>query len=185
MTLPSGIPTLLLEASQGLDTLGIVVKFGRKHLKDNDSPPVVIWYPTRDQITSAQALSTDTYRSIRTRNAGFNAFIWGKSYDQSVAIAKAVIRLVWTYNLASADFGDIEWNVKADDAWTVDGHGCLLPVTFRQPITSQAEAIPSTETALESNPTPEDVVTTVAATPGDHEATLDVHLAKYTKPTPP
>jgi len=185
VTIPTGLPTLLVEASTDLDTLGIVIKFGRKHLKDNDAPPLVIWYPTKDPITDARQLSTDTYQSVRTLNSSFTAFVWGKSYDQSRAIVKAIVRCVHKYNLASCDFGTVEWNVKADESWTVDGHGCLLPVVFKCPITSQAEPIPSTETALETNPTGEEIVTIVTTTPADHEATIEPGTVTFDRPTTP
>jgi hypothetical protein len=185
MTLPTGIPKVLLEPCQGLDALNIEVKFGRKHLKDNSAPPRVVFYPTKDPIGDAVPLSTATYRSIRTLSKSFNAFIWGRSYDQADAIARAIVRLVHQYNLASCDFGTLEWNVKADESVTVDGHGCLLPIVIRTPITSNVVPIPAAEGDQQADPTGETTVEIVATNPQANEAVIEPGTVTFSKPTPP
>jgi len=114
---------------------GVKSLIGPEHLKAHDSPPRVIWVPSRDRYGPPESTGANP-RQLRTRLAGCEVHVWGRDYEATeelLNLLQAAIHYV-AYGCYQLDQGEAGWLALEGPLQNL-GRAYVFHVVFKIPVT--------------------------------------------------
>lgn len=123
-----------------------IFKLGLEHALAHGSPPRIVWAPARRGETIGPAVKLGANpRSLRTRNAVFEAHIWGEDLDATETMLNDVVAAVHAVIYGNYQASGVEWFGK-DGALVVHGWVAVVSFTVEIPITAPAKTTATIQT---------------------------------------
>lgn len=148
---------------------GVTYAFGGRGLAVNNAPPRIVWVPSSDEIAPPSHRVEPPHRSVRTRQGGIEAHVWGISYDQTEAMVHNLISAVATKFSATAGIGTVRWGEAVNEQDAFLGWLAIVPIYFSIPVLDAQITLPTTLDGQATQPEGDAEVTIVAGTPAENE----------------
>ncbi|MHA1572460.1 MAG: hypothetical protein ACTSX8_00545 [Alphaproteobacteria bacterium] len=114
---------------------------GRLPLKENNSPPRVVWIPVDGEIQATDNIGgrvngTDKRRQVRTRLQNFEVNVWGTDVANTEDIMDAIVAVGWRHDVGSISFGSFSWFTQqpATADYAELGQKVVMEVSIKIPI---------------------------------------------------
>jgi len=167
------IATVIAEINAALLVAMPTLQFGigGRYLHLHNAPPRIVWVPIGGSWAPPVQLGK-TYRSIRTRQPGFDVHCWGVSYDQAESLLHNLV--LACYKSASTSFAvsGERWLQPGTVEWLTQGEVVVLPVTFKIPVLDQYVDIPTATADVATPPDASTTITVVEDDPAEGEMTI-------------
>lgn len=131
---------------------GITYAVGRRAVKENATPPRVVWVPTNGVIAPAlevggarvvggQAGTRD--RQVRTREQHFEVHCWGADVAQTENLVDAVVAAAWDLERGHQAAGSFVWETQTQDGadYAVLGEKVTLEMVAKVPVRTAASQL--------------------------------------------
>ncbi len=154
-----------------VDVDDLTYEIGRLKLKENQSPPRIVWIPIggsinptddiggRFAVTDSSTIprTVDTskrFRQLRTDAQDFEVHIWHKNIACVRALMHRVVAATWRVLQGSVDFGDYTMSTQDSDAdYARFGQKVELELTMRIPIleTDESRVLDTTDVTTQTH----------------------------------
>jgi hypothetical protein len=110
---------------------GVTFHTGAKYLAAQDSPPRIVWVPTRDAFGPATKGGTNP-RPLRTRSAGVEAHVWGSDLEATETLVHQVVAALHRAAHGSYEVRQASWE---QPEWLDRGELCVVALAVAIPVT--------------------------------------------------
>lgn len=175
------IATVVAEINAALLVAMPTVTFGigARYLHLHNAPPRIVWVPTNGGWSPAAKIEPE-YKSIRTREPGFDVHCWGVSYDQCEALLHNLTLACYKSAGTAMDVGAERWLMPGTEEWLTQGEVVILPVSFKVPVLNQYLTLPTLPADVAAPPDAFTLLDVVEADPGEGEMTIELGDYEYT-----